>query len=106
SRVTQLRVSPVEQTVKPGEEYQLRVQAAFADGTEEDVTALATFESRDKQVATVEASGRVRAAGVGDAALIVRYRATPALAMVLVPRPAQEAFPQLAEHNFIDKHIL
>jgi hypothetical protein len=106
SRVTALRVAPAEQTVQPGQEYSLRAEATFADGTTEDVTRLCSFESRDKQVAAVDATGRVRAVGVGDTVLVVRYRAVPAMALSLVPRPGSDAFPQVAEHNFIDRHVL
>ncbi len=106
SRVVQLRVSPAEQTARPGEAYQLRVEAQFADGSSEDVTALCSFESRDAQVATVGRDGKVEARGVGDAALIVRYRAVPSLALAVVPRPAAGAFPDVAANNFIDAHVL
>src|SRR5262245_35939376 len=106
SRVVRLRVSPAEQTARPGESYPLRVEAQFADGSAEDVTALCSFESRDNQVAIVGRDGRVEAKGVGDAALIVRYRAVPALALVVVPRPGGPAFPDVSAHNFIDGHVL
>src|SRR5262249_48943876 len=59
SRVVRLRVTPTERTVKPGEEYRLRVEADFADGSAEDVTALCSFESLDRQVAAVDPGGRV-----------------------------------------------
>jgi hypothetical protein len=106
SRTTQLSVSPAEQTVKPGDSYQLRVEATFADGSTEDVTGLCSYESLDRQVATVQNSGRVQARGVGDAALIVRYRAEPMVAIVVVPRPGKEAFPEFVANNFIDRHIV
>lgn len=106
SRVVQLTVAPAEQLVKPGESYPLRVTAKFADGSNEDVTALCSFESRDVSVATVEMDGLVRAVGVGDTSLIVRYRAEPAMATVLVPRQANEAYPQVTGNNFVDEHVL
>ena len=74
SRVSQLRITPAEHTVKPGAKYNLRVQATFADGSTDDVTGLCSFDSLDRQVATVGSDGQVLARGVGDAALIVRYR--------------------------------
>ena len=43
---------------------------------------------------------------VGDAAVIVRYRAHPAMMRVLVPRPGTSEFPEVAVNNFIDKHVL
>ena len=90
----------------PDRSIGLRVEATFADGSAEDVTGLCSYDSLDSQVAAVDGSGRVEARGVGDTALIVRYRAEPALALVVVPRPAKEPFPEVAGHNFIDQHVL
>jgi len=106
SRVKQLRVMPAEQTIKPGDTYALRVEAHFSDGTTEDVTALCSFESLDRGVATVTSGGAVQAQGIGDAPLVVRYRAEPALALVVVPRPTTDPFPAVTGHNFIDESIL
>jgi hypothetical protein len=106
SRVAQLRVTPAEQIAKPGETYPLKVEAKFADGSVEDVTALCSFASLDGHVASVDAAGMVRVGGVGDTALIARYRAEPAMALVLVPRPGSDAFPDVKASNFIDRHIL
>ena len=72
SRLKRLEVEPAQQTVKPGTSYSLRVRATFADGSVEDVTDLATFESLDRDVAAVDEKGTVRAHGIGDTALVVR----------------------------------
>jgi hypothetical protein len=106
SRVTQLRVSPTERTAAVGETYVLRVEAVFADGSAEDVTRLCSFASLDAAVAEVDRDGRVTARGVGEAALLARFRAGPAVATVVVPRPAAAAFPEVAPNNFIDRHVL
>src|SRR5262249_27589603 len=106
ARVAELRVLPAVHTVKPGETYQLRVEARFAGGSVEDITRLCTFDSLDKFVATVTAAGAVQAQGAGDASLILRYRAEPVLATVVVPRAATEPFPDVKPHNFIDQHVL
>lgn len=106
SRIAKLRVTPAVQTIQPGESYRLRVDAKFQDGSVEDVTRLCSYDTLDRQVASVDMNGEVRATGVGDSALIVRYRAEPAMAMVVVPRPSGEAFPDVKPHNFIDQHIL
>ena len=97
---------PAEQVIKPGEDYRLTVTATFADGSTEDVTALCSFDTLDRQVARVSSAGRVEAVGPGDAAVIARYRAEPALALAVVPRPGGGAFPDAAANNFIDKHVL
>ncbi len=106
SRVKELRVSPAEQVAKPGETYRLKVEAKFADGSTEDVTAYCSFESLDKAVASVDGSGSVTGNGVGDAGLMVRYRGNPAAARVLVPRPAAAPFPDVKANNFIDTQVL
>ena len=106
SRVKELKASPAEQVAKQGETYRLKVEAAFADGTTEDVTPYCSFESLDPATAGVDASGAVTGKGVGDAAIIVRYRAQPALARVLVPRPDAGAFPDVKPNNFVDAHVL
>lgn len=101
----ELRVTPGEQIAKKGETFKLKVEASFG-GKTEDVTQYCSFESLDNGVATVDASGTVTGKGVGDAAIIVRYRAQPALARVLVPRPDSGAFPDVKPNNFVDTHVL
>jgi len=70
------------------------------------VSRLCSFESRDKSVAAVDRSGVVTAVGVGDTALVVRYRDEPVAATVLVPRTGGEPFPQVTPNNFIDEQVL
>jgi hypothetical protein len=106
SRVKQLTIRPALLTISAGQTYRLRIEATFADGTTEDVTRLCAFESRDSAVASVTSEGTVTGRGAGDTALIVRFGAEPALAMVVVPRQNGEAFPEVQPHNFIDRHVL
>lgn len=106
ARLKSLRITPTEHVIKSGEQYRLAVEAEFANGTREDVTAYCSFESLDRAVATVDPAGLVRGLGVGDAGLMVRYRAQPAAARVVVPRPSNEKFPDIVEHNFIDQHVV
>jgi hypothetical protein len=106
SHLTRLRVRPTESTAAVGRAYALHVEATFADGSTEDVTRLCSYVSLDRAVAEVTNAGRVTARGVGDAALLVRFRAEPALATLVVPRSAGAAFPEVRPFNFIDRHIL
>jgi hypothetical protein len=105
SLVNRLTVSPQEKLGKAGEAYQLKVEATFADGTVEDVTGLCTFESNNKDVADVDRLGEVRLTGVGDAPIVIRYRALPVMASVLVPGKPLDNFPAVVERSFIDKHL-
>src|SRR5262249_21269728 len=104
-RVIRLNVVPSSRTAKPGESYSLRVEAAFADGAVEDITPYCSFEGRDRSVADVDSQGRVQAASPGDTALVVRFRAQPILATVLVPPESAAPVAAVTENNFIDRHV-
>jgi len=106
SRVTALSVTPARQTVQKGQSYRVRIEASFADGTKEDVTDLCTFEVVDRDVAEVDATGEVRAKGVGDTAIVVRYGYDPVVAMALVPRAGKEPFPAVKSNNVVDEQVL
>ncbi|MGE3807825.1 MAG: DUF1549 domain-containing protein [Gemmataceae bacterium] len=106
SALAELTITPASHVAKVGESYDLKVAARFADGSTEDVTSLCTFESKDRQVAEVDERGTVKVIGVGDAALVIRYRSEPKMAAVLAPGEAAGAFPEVKEHNFIDRHVL
>jgi len=106
SQLKQLIVTPAQQTLKKGDRFALKVDAVFADGSKEDVTGLCTFETRDAAVVMVDATGNAQAVGVGDTALVVRYRTEPAMTMVLVPGAPASPFTTVKEHNFIDKHVI
>jgi hypothetical protein len=106
AEVKELRVSPAEHVARPGESYRLLVQARFADGSSEDVTPYCSFQSLDTAVAAVDLNGQVSARLAGEAALIVRYRAQPILARVLVPRPTAAPAFDIQPHNFVDTHVL
>lgn len=106
AHVKELRVTPAEQVLKARETINVKVEARFADGKVEDVTRYCSFQSLDAAVASVDADGRVEGKGVGDAAIIVRYGAQPAMMRVLVPRTSTNALPEVAANNFIDKHVL
>ncbi|MBL8795721.1 MAG: DUF1553 domain-containing protein [Planctomycetia bacterium] len=105
SQLRKLEVSPATQTLQVGEKAALQVTATFADGTQEDVTRLATVESSDKEVLAVDETGRVEARVPGDGALIVRFRAEPIVATVVVPRPGGAPVAGAPGNSFIDRHV-
>ncbi len=106
SGLKKLTVSPAQHAAKPGDSYRLKVEASFADGSVQDVTPLCSFESMDRAVAVVERDGQVQVKSPGDAALVVRFRAEPAVAQVVAARVSKDAFPDVKTTNFIDQHIL
>ena len=104
--VASLAVTPREHAAKAGASYPLRVVAKFEGGGEENVTALCSFASLDQGIATVDSAGVVTAQGVGDTAIIVRYRAEPVMSQILVAREGNGPAAEIVPHNFIDQHVL
>jgi len=66
--------SAVAKTLTPGGTTQLAATAQRSDGTEEDVTSLATWSSDNESVATVSSSGLVAAQGPGSAHIRAAYQ--------------------------------
>jgi hypothetical protein len=106
SRLESIAVAPPQHAATVGDSFPLAVEARFADGTVEDVTALCSFTSLDPMVAAVDEHGRVTAAGVGDTAIMVRYRDEPIASQIVVALSGEREFPEVAAHNFIDDHVL
>ncbi len=92
---------------KPGLTGQLKVEAAFADGSTEDVTTLCDFRTNDDAVAEVSPQGQVRAVRPGDTAVVISYRGHVRPVRVLVPAETPPGFlyPQVPEVNCIDREV-
>lgn len=104
--VSSLTVEPQNVFMKaPGESTAVRVVAHYGDGTTRDVSEEATVESNIPDVAVVEKAS-VKAARIGEAALLVRYQGkfVTIPVTVLNPKPGF-AWKQLPQHNFIDQFI-
>ena len=82
-------------------------QAAFADGTKENITALCDFRTNDDSVVEVTPLGQVKALRPGDTAVIVSYRGNVLPVRVLAPTEAAAdyRYPDVAEVNFIDHEV-
>jgi hypothetical protein len=107
--VRSLNVTPAEYLFPgPGASGRLTVEAAFADGSVEDVSALCNFRTNDDAVAEVTAEGGLRAERPGDTAVVVSYRGHVRPVRVLVPAPRQAGFvyPDVPAANFIDREVL
>jgi hypothetical protein len=71
---TALHVEPREfVAAKPGEKFQLKVIAQWADGKREDVTPLARFRSNDEAIAAVDENGFVTVVGKGGTDVVAFY---------------------------------
>jgi len=100
-----LEVYPAQRTMRQGGEQQLVVLASYSDGTQQDVTALAQFESNDAEMAEVNRNGLVRALdGIGDVAVMARYQGQVAVFRATLPADGPPpAMPQ--PRNFIDELV-
>jgi WD40 repeat protein len=102
-----LTVTPAEQVYKKGASQQLRVEAAYSDGSTRDVTSLAGFVSNDKEIAKVSEDGQVAIGQLsGQAVIVARFMGLVGDARITVPadRLLPEAeYAALPVNNFIDE---
>ena len=98
-------LTPLEKFASPGESYEIRVLATFADGSSENVTKLCSYEAVEDSVATVAKDGRVTVVGTGETPIFVRFRGTPLVTQVFVPLEAKGQFPDIKPDNFIDELV-
>ncbi len=104
-RIQTLTVEPSKAMVKRGESQQLKVIARYSDGTDRDVTTMALFESNDKGLADVTATGHVSVFDIpGKVAIMVRYQGKVAVFNAAVPLGAPvENLPPAK--NFVDELV-
>ncbi|HEX5271695.1 MAG TPA: DUF1549 and DUF1553 domain-containing protein [Gemmataceae bacterium] len=108
-RLERIEAFPAEAVLKPKGRVQVLVRARYSDGHTQDVTHAAKFNSTEELVAAVDAEGRVRVTGHGEAAVTVWYANRVAVARVTVPLPGAVDPKVLAEaprNNYIDDLVM
>jgi hypothetical protein len=106
-QIRRIEVSPAERVLQPNAEQPLRVTAFFSDGTSEDATRKARFDSNDATVASVAPTGRVKAQNSGETAVMVRYLGQVTTSLITVPYPkriAKSPDPRSWRVNCVDDH--
>jgi hypothetical protein len=105
-KLVRIDIEPPERLLAFRGEQQLAVTAHYSDGSCEDVTHLATFQSNDNVYAAVDETGKVRAGSLpGEAAIMARFMEKFAVCHVLIPMPGKVAttvYEKLPKNNFID----
>ena len=97
-QVTSIRVYPSVRRMLPSTQQQLAVIATYNDGTQEDVTRAAVYESNDSAMAEVTATGQVACAdAVGDVAVMARYQGHVTVFRAEIPLAAET---QMAATDF------
>ncbi len=106
-RLEKLELEPKEAVfTSVGETTQLKALAYFTDGSIEDVTAQAVYESKDEPVATVTPSGLVTSTRWGGTAILARYLGVVSSSFITVPRESDgKPYPEILTNNFIDEFV-
>ncbi len=108
-KVQRIAVEPAHRLLGLREAQQLLVTAHYADGTSEDVTHLALFQSSESVLASVNADGLVSAGPLpGEAAIMARFTDHFAVCTVVIPQPGaidEGLFARLPRKNYIDGHV-
>ncbi len=106
-RSFRIEVLPQHRRMQPGAAQQLSAIARYSDGTVEDVTRAAVFESNDPEMASVSDTGLVDLGNVvGDVAVMTRYQGHVSVFRADIPlmRDAGEPLPVFPEptENLVD----
>src|SRR5262249_52818557 len=103
-RVVGLRVEPTDRVMGFHGEQKLRVVAKYSDGTEDDVTRHARFQTNNETLASVSAEGSVTTLDVpGEVAVMAAYLGEVGLFRAIIPRPGAKVANTLPQFNEIDK---
>ncbi len=106
--VARIEVYPDARVLSRGSTQQMVVTAVYSDGTTEDVTRWAQYQSNDTEVATVADGGRVESREMsGQAAVMARYQGQVAVFRASVPLGLPiDNYPEFASSNVIDTAAL
>ncbi|MDV6032962.1 MAG: DUF1549 domain-containing protein [Phycisphaera sp. RhM] len=106
-RVTKVEVFP-ETAVLDGEgtTQRVSVRAHYSDGTDRDVTSLASFLSNNDNSAPISADGMVTAANRGEAFIMARFDThTVGSHVIVLPKDLQFQWNDAKDFNYVDTHI-
>ena len=108
--VESIEIFPANRRLARGETQQLSVVARFTDGSIEDVTPAAVFESNDPAMADVSTTGWVELHDhVGDVAVMARFQGHVAVFNVDIPfgdvSPSAEPVAIPEPRNVVDVHV-
>lgn len=105
-RLARLEIFPEARSLRARQEQQLLVTAVYSDGSRRDVTRLARFSTNDSSIADVDEWGLVTAQDrTGETAVIALMQGLAAVSRITLPSPESGAPIELAEKNFIDRHV-
>ena len=105
--IVKIAVVPESRVIDRNARQQLAVYAHYSDGSVEDVTRRAQFESNDTDVATASEAGLINTLSItGQAGVMVRYQGTVSVFRAVVPRPGDAPKFDFPEQTVVDKHTV
>jgi hypothetical protein len=103
--VTRISVFPEHRVLPRHGRQQFAVTAHYSDGSEEDITRRAQYESNDQEVAVVDPAALVRTLGLsGEAAVMVRYQEHVATFRATVPLGGKTPEWSYPAQTLVDEH--
>jgi hypothetical protein len=104
--VTKISVFPESRVMTRQAKQQIAVLAHYSDGSVEDVTRRAQYESNDGEVATVDGVGLVRTLALsGQAAVMARYQGKVSTFRAVVPLGVTTPPWTFAAKTAVDDHV-
>jgi hypothetical protein len=102
--VTQISVFPEHRILTRHNKQQFAAYAHYSDGSVEDITRRAQYESNDTEIAVVDSQGLVHTQGLsGEAAIMARYQGQVATFRATVPLGAKIPAYQFPEQTIVDR---
>lgn len=105
NRVVRLEVFPSTVALEANGQQRLLVTAHFADSRTEDFTHQALYVSNNRDVASIDETGIVKAKQLGETAILIRAAGQAISATVGVMGAPVAKYPEVARVNFIDDRV-
>jgi hypothetical protein len=103
--VKSISVFPDHRLMSRASKQQFAVYAHYTDGTVEDITRRAQYETNDQEIASVNESGLVRTLALsGEAAIMVRYQEHVATFRATVPLGVKIPEYKFEQKTIVDKY--
>ncbi len=104
-KVTKISVFPEHRILTRNATQQIAAYAHYSDGTVEDITRRAQFESNDGEIAAVSEGGQVRTLQLsGEAAIMARFQGMVTVTRITVPLGVQTPQWQFPVQTVVDQH--
>jgi hypothetical protein len=102
--VTRVSIFPAQRVIGKQDRQQVAVYAHYSDGSVEDITRRAQYESNEPEIAKPDENGLVSTFDLtGQAAIMARYQGHVCVSQVVVPLGVAAPAWTFGENNFIDR---